>query len=163
NTSNEGFLANKFAKDTSRDELLKNPLDVAADVRRLQSATESSPQPSFCNEPHTDFTVPREREKIATALQRLRKNLRQRHPLIINNKPVSTNDWLPSRNPANQNEIIGQAAQATIAEADAALAAARSAQAKWAATPADERAAILEKVAALMRRDKADLCAVEIL
>jgi RHH-type proline utilization regulon transcriptional repressor/proline dehydrogenase/delta 1-pyrroline-5-carboxylate dehydrogenase len=161
NTSNEGFLANKFAKDVSRDDLLKNPSDVAADVRRLQSP---SPRPSpFVNEPHTDFTLPREREKIAAALKQLRQNLGKRHPLIINNKPVSTSDWLASLNPANQKEIIGHAAQASITEADSALAAARIAQPKWARTPAAERAAVLEKVAALMRRDKADLCALEIL
>jgi RHH-type proline utilization regulon transcriptional repressor/proline dehydrogenase/delta 1-pyrroline-5-carboxylate dehydrogenase len=168
NTSNEGFLANKFAKDVSRDDLLKNPSDVAADVRRLQSTSLNTqhstlgPRP-FLNEPHTEFTLPREREKISTALKRLRQNLGKRHPLVINNKAVSTSDWLPSLNPSNQKEIIGHAAQASISEADSALAAARTAQPKWARIPAAERAAILEKVAALMRRDKADLCALEIL
>src|ERR1051326_4596376 len=82
------------------------------------------------------------------ALQSLRKNLGQRYPLVINNKPVSTNDWLPSLNPANQTETIGYAAQASIAEADSALAATRAAQPKWARTPAAERAVILEKVTA---------------
>ena len=168
NTSNEGFLANKFAKDVSRDDLLKNPALVAADVRRLQSPSLNTPHSAldpqpFLNEPHTDFTLPREREKINAALKRLRQNLGKRHPLIINNKPVSTADWLPSLNPANQKEIIGYASQASITEADSALAAARAAQPKWARTPVAERAAILEKVAALMRRDKADLCALEIL
>jgi RHH-type proline utilization regulon transcriptional repressor/proline dehydrogenase/delta 1-pyrroline-5-carboxylate dehydrogenase len=165
NTSNEGFLANKFAKDLSRDDLLKNPSDVAGDGRRLQSPSPDSGLESraFRNEPHTDFTLPREREKISFALKRLRQNLGQRHPLVINNKPVTTSAWLPSLNPANQKEIIGHAAQASVAEADAALAAARAAQPKWARIPAAERAAILEKVADLMRRDKADLCALEIL
>ena len=54
--------------------------------------------------------------------------LGQRHPLVINHKPVSTRDWLPSLNPANQKEVIGYAAQADVAEAEAALAAARAAQ-----------------------------------
>jgi len=160
NTSNEGFLANKFAKDTSRDALLRNPSDLA----RIPAPQDSTPDArTFVNEPHIDFTLPREREKIRAALQRLRQNLGNRHPLVINNKPVSTADWLPSLNPANQTEIIGYAAQASVAEADSALASARTAQPKWARTPAAERAAILEKVAALMRRDKADLCALEIL
>jgi RHH-type proline utilization regulon transcriptional repressor/proline dehydrogenase/delta 1-pyrroline-5-carboxylate dehydrogenase len=169
NTSNEGFLANKFAKDASRDDLLKNPSDLAADVRRLYSSSSHTPHATldthstFLNEPHTDFTIPSERDRIHAALQSLRKNLGQRYPLVINNKPVSTNDWLPSLNPANQTETIGYAAQASIAEADSALAATRAAQPKWARTPAAERAVILEKVAALMRRDKAELCAVEIL
>src|SRR5206468_5358205 len=34
NTSNEGFLANKFAKGTSRDDLLRNPLEIVAAIER---------------------------------------------------------------------------------------------------------------------------------
>src|SRR5262249_16953866 len=44
-----------------------------------------------------------------------------------------------------------------------ALAAARAAQPAWARTTPDERAGLLERVAELMRRDKAALCALEIL
>jgi RHH-type proline utilization regulon transcriptional repressor/proline dehydrogenase/delta 1-pyrroline-5-carboxylate dehydrogenase len=117
----------------------------------------------FCNEPPTDFTIASERDKMAAALKDLRRKLGQRHPLIINGKSVATADWQPSLNPANQSEVIGYASQATVAEADSALAAARAAQPAWARTPADERAARLEKVAGLMRRDKASLCALEVL
>src|SRR5205823_14790237 len=97
------------------------------------------------------------------AIQELRLHLGKRYPLIINNKPVLTSDWLPSLNPANQKEIVGYAAQATIAEGEFALSAAHSAQRKWALLTADQRAAWLEKVASLMRRHKAELCALEIL
>jgi RHH-type proline utilization regulon transcriptional repressor/proline dehydrogenase/delta 1-pyrroline-5-carboxylate dehydrogenase len=161
NTSNEGFLANKFAKGASRDELLRNP----AELVRKPATPSSAPAPvlTFQNEPHTDLTIHETREKIRAALQDLRPKLGKRCPLIINSKPVSTQEWLPSRNPANQKEIVGLAAQATVAEAESALAAARSAQPKWARTPAADRAALLEKVASLMRRDKAALCALEIL
>lgn len=158
NTSNEGFLANKFAKGASRDALLKDPRELAASTTAARK-----PAGGFQNEPHTDFTLPEARERMRKAVESLRANLEQRHPLVINNKSVSTHEWLPSLNPANQNEIIGYAAQATVADADAALAAARAAQPKWGRTPGEERAAILEKVADLMRRDKAALCAVEIL
>ena len=166
NTSNEGFLANKFAKGASREELLRNPLDlVTVDVRRRGQSTPQSadPIPSFQNEPPTDFTKPAEREKIPAALRELRGNLGARHPLVINNKTVSTHDWLPSLNPADQNEVIGHAAQAGVKEADAALAAARTAQTAWARTKPAERAALLERVAKLMQRDKPSLCALEIL
>lgn len=159
NTSNEGFLASKFAKGASRQELLKNPQDLMAKVR--------SPSPAlslgFQNEPPTDFTREPERERITGALQELRRNLGQRHPLLINNRPVLTADWLPSLNPANQTEVIGYSAQAGIPEAEIALSTARAAQPAWGRTPAAERAALLEQVANLMRRGKADLCALEIL
>ncbi len=174
NTSNEGFLANKFARGASREELLRDPAEVA---RTRFAAIPTSPPPvtdksgtrwnaslpAFKNEPHTDFTIAAERDKFRAAIAALRQRLGERHPLIIDNKPVPTRDWLASLNPANQAEVIGYAAQASRAEAEAALAAARAAQPKWARTPAADRAAVLERTAALMRRDKADLCALEML
>jgi len=160
NTSNEGFLANKFAKGSSRDELLKNPLDV---LRHSPPTPQPTATPAFRNEPLIDFTIARERERMSGAIKALRARLGQRHPLVINNKAVSTANWMPSLNPANQKEVVGYAAQATIAQADDALAAARAAQPKWGRASAADRAAVLEDIASLMRRDKAELCAVEIL
>jgi RHH-type proline utilization regulon transcriptional repressor/proline dehydrogenase/delta 1-pyrroline-5-carboxylate dehydrogenase len=160
NTSNEGFLANKFAKGSSRDELLKNPLELLNPSTTGVPATAAS---QFQNEPLIDFTLAKERDEFASAVRNLRARIGQRHPLVINNKSVSTSKWLPSLNPANQAEVIGYAAQASVAEADEALAAARLAQPKWARVPATERAAFLETIAKLMHRDRADLCALEVL
>jgi RHH-type proline utilization regulon transcriptional repressor/proline dehydrogenase/delta 1-pyrroline-5-carboxylate dehydrogenase len=160
NTSNEGFLANKFGKGSSREELLKNPRDLLD-----QPTTVSQParEQHFQNEPLTDFTLAKERARMTKAILGLRSRLEQRYPLIINNKRVSTANWLPSLNPANQAEVVGYAAQAATEQADEALAAARSAQRKWARIPATDRAAFLEKIAGLMRRDKTELCALEII
>ena len=160
NTSNEGFLANKFAKGTSREELLRNPAEFLANAA-VEPGTR--PESVFRNEPLTDFTIPKERERILNAIKAQREDLGRRYPLFINNKPVSTTDWLPSLNPGNQNEVVGYAAQASVEQAEEALAPARAAQPKWARLSATDRAAFLEKIAALMRRDKADLCALEIL
>ena len=158
NTSNEGFLANKFAKGASREELLKDPRLLLPAGDGPRSAIKG-----FRNEPPTDFTRPAERKGMRAAIGDLRQKLGRRHPLIINHKPVSTPDWLPSLNPANQEEVIGYTAQATVADAESALAAAGAAQRQWGRRPAPERAAILEETARLMRRDKAALCALEIL
>jgi RHH-type proline utilization regulon transcriptional repressor/proline dehydrogenase/delta 1-pyrroline-5-carboxylate dehydrogenase len=169
NTSNEGFLANKFARGVSREKLLEKPEvarlanDGENEPLSLSEGEREDPPVKFRNEAHTDFTIAAAREKIRAAIQELRPKLGQRHPLVINNKTVSTGEWLPSLNPANQKEVIGYAAQATIEEANSALASARSAQPKWARIPATDRAAWLEKVASLMRRDKAALCALETL
>jgi len=209
NTSNEGFLASRFAQGAGKDELLRNPREILAgtgdasiyslsppergegwgDGNPTRKQRSSSPRPSppseeerektaaalscagvgsdgrgvFRNEPLTDFRNASEREKVLAALKELRRNLGRRHPLVIGNKTVSTQDWLPSLNPANQNEIVGYAAQATVAEAESALAVARAAQRDWSRVPAAERAAILEKAATLLQRDKAELCALEIL
>jgi len=160
NTSNEGFLANKYAKGAGREELLKNPLEIPAPP--------SVPAPAhagheFQNEPLTDFTITKERERMTQAITALRDDLGRRQPLLINNKAVTTAEWLPSLNPANQSEVVGYAAQASITQAEEALSAARAAQPKWARVAAHDRAEFLEKIATLMRRDKAGLCALEVL
>src|SRR5207302_4979559 len=105
NTSNEGFLANKFAKGASRAELLRNPEEPLSEIKegaaiKKTFAAPGPPHPgplpkgegvnavAFTNEPPTDFTVPEEREKIACAIAELRKDLGQKHPLARNNKRV---------------------------------------------------------------------------
>jgi len=163
NTSNEGFLANKFAKGASREELLKDPRECITPIAPITPNTPTSHPSSFLNEPPTDFTIAAERGSLRAAIQDLRQHLARRYPLVINHKPVPTADWRPSLNPANQQEVVGYSAQAGVAEAESALAAARAAQPKWARTPAAERAAVLEKLATLLHRDKAALCALEAL
>jgi RHH-type proline utilization regulon transcriptional repressor/proline dehydrogenase/delta 1-pyrroline-5-carboxylate dehydrogenase len=163
NTSNEGFLASKFVKGVGREELLKDPREIIAEHEPERFEAGQGAVGGFHNEPPTDFTITSEREKIPAAIAQLRQQLGRRYPLVIGKKKVSTAEWLPSLNPANQNEIVGYVAQATITEAEAALAAAQAAQPGWARTPVEKRAAILERVASLMPRDKAALCALEVL
>ncbi|HVV73160.1 MAG TPA: bifunctional proline dehydrogenase/L-glutamate gamma-semialdehyde dehydrogenase, partial [Verrucomicrobiae bacterium] len=164
NTSNEGFLARKFAKGESREALLANPRDALALSPALAAgAGVPTSVAAFLNEAPVDFTVSAEREKISAAIRSLRAKLGERHPLVINNKPVATKEWLASLNPAKQDEIIGYAAQAGMTEAESALAAARAVQRQWGRTPAGERAGFLRAVAGFMRRDKPALCALEIL
>jgi len=186
NTSNEGFLANKFARGASHDDLLKPPLvgdEVTSppstqDLRTRQEHEKQLDQThlvgpatprarestnAFQNEPHTDFTIPENRERIREALKTTRTLLGQKHPLVINHQPVFTKDWLPSLNPANQDEVVAYAAQATIADAETAVSAALAAQPKWAATSPEQRASTLEKAGDWLRRSKPQLTAVEIL
>jgi RHH-type proline utilization regulon transcriptional repressor/proline dehydrogenase/delta 1-pyrroline-5-carboxylate dehydrogenase len=164
NTSNEGFLANKFAKGVSREALLRNPAELIASAPLLvPPVARTVGVPEFQNEAPVDFTVATEREQLQAALQEWRRQFGKKYPLIINNRRVETRDWTPSLNPVNQQEVIGLAARATISDADAALAAARAAQLKWARTPAEERARLLHKLATEMRRAKTSLTALLVL
>jgi RHH-type transcriptional regulator, proline utilization regulon repressor / proline dehydrogenase / delta 1-pyrroline-5-carboxylate dehydrogenase len=171
NTSNEGFLAQNASRSASREELLQRPepsgngqtgvMRATSDGSESHASETGSEQ--FRNEPPMDFTVSARREQLREAIRAVRRTLGRQYPLMVNNRPIHTRDWLESLNPANQNEVIGYAAQASLADADAALAAACKARGKWARTPANDRAAIVERTAHLMRRDKAELCALEIL
>ncbi|MGB8355254.1 MAG: proline dehydrogenase family protein [Chthoniobacteraceae bacterium] len=161
NTSNESFLANKFARGADRAALLKAP-EKALLFETADAESRDHKAGEFRNEPPVDFTIDAEREKIRAAIIAMRNGIGQRHPLIINNKAVKTKEWDASLNPAAQGEIIGYAARAMVADAEAALRAARAAQPGWARRTAEERASCLECVAGLMRRDKAALTALEI-
>lgn len=167
NTSNEGFLANKFAKGATRDALLRSPIEVLREAMTKPSPAPAEPKtvavPGFKNESPTDFTLAVEREKVRAALRQLRSKPPGKHGLVINGKRVETRDWAPSYNPANQKEIIGYSARASIQDAEAALNAARNAQPKWARASVDERAALFDNVGRLMTRDKASLVALLVL
>jgi RHH-type proline utilization regulon transcriptional repressor/proline dehydrogenase/delta 1-pyrroline-5-carboxylate dehydrogenase len=180
NTSNEGFLAQKFGKGVERAALLKKPeakfnrLTTENAVETAESRgsagdgsaaarVERMPPGRFRNEPHTDFTIAENRERITAALANTRSRLGKQHPLVINNQPVVTGEWVASLNPANQKEVVGYAAQGRIEEAEAAVGAARKAQPDWGRMPTESRAERLEKVAELMRRDRSELCALEVL
>ncbi|MBX3642089.1 MAG: NAD-dependent succinate-semialdehyde dehydrogenase [Rubrivivax sp.] len=65
----------------------------------------------------------------------------------------------PVTDPAN-GETIAQLPLATAADIDEAADAAGRAFAAWAATPAIERAALLQRIAALIRRDESRLAAI---
>lgn len=162
NTSNQGFLAGRYARGISPHDLLKKPVSRITAAPRATKA-ENHENRAFQNEPPVDFTIEAERRKMHDALHEARRQFGRRYPLIINNSAVMTPDWFSSLNPANQKEVVGTAAQGTLADADAALAATLAARPAWAATPANDRAALVEKTALLMRADKPALCALEIL
>lgn len=63
--------------------------------------------------------------------------------------------WINVLNPSTE-EVISRQPEATVAEVEEALTAARTAQKAWANTPAIERAAYLQKIAAGIRRRHAE-------
>lgn len=159
NTSNEGFLRQKDTGEATRAQLLAPPSDLIREIRTQIPKR----QTGFRNAPNTDFSVALHREKLRAALADVSPRLGQRHPLVIGGRKLSTRDFITSVNPAHPSQIIGYAARATLADADAALAVARSAQPAWAARPAAERVALVARVADLLESRRHDLSALEIL
>ncbi len=166
NTSNEGFLRIKNMGEATKDQLLRNPVELLDTGNRIadtgKSATERK-RPIFHNAPNTDFSLAANRDKTQAALAAVAGGLGKKWPLVIGGKKVNTAEFIPSVNPARPAQIIGHWARATIADADNALAAARAAQPAWAKTSADERAKIIERTADLMESRRAELNALLIL
>lgn len=160
NTSNESFLRSKFAEGVSTESLLRDPKDG------LQP---SNPMPQhkpgrFVNEALLDFGVTDVRAKMKSALDEFeRSSAGKDHPLFIGGREITTQRWLESRNPSHPTKVVGRVAVASKEEAEAAMKAAKAAFPTWRNTPAETRAALLDKVADLFVRDRYKLTALEVL
>ncbi len=188
NTSNEGFLRAKFSDNASAANLLRDPsslvasrtaveippLDFSPEVaakldRHAQSnsqsrngSRETPPGDTYENAPLVNFVHAQSQEQMRTALREVRARFGQRYPLVIDGQKVSTDKWMPSVNPSNPIEIVGSVAEGRVGDAEAAVKAARKAFHDWRLTSVNDRAEMLERVAAIMDRRRFELSAVEV-
>jgi 1-pyrroline-5-carboxylate dehydrogenase len=119
--------------------------------------------PPFTNEPYTDFSHPANIAAYREALALVRRQMGAHWSLIIAGEKVDIDQSLESRNPARPGEIAGTAAAAGPRQVDQALEAAWQAFPDWARRSAEDRAAVLVKLAATLRRRKLELAAWETL
>ena len=170
NTSNESFLKASFTERARIDDLLRDPEEIGAMLTRTRrSKTEVTPTaisaelPPFRNEPPTDFARADQRERMRQALEDVRVQLGRRYPLLIDGEEIDTAPrLLDSVNPSHSSRVVGQVAMAGAEHAEKAVAAARKAQSIWAATSARDRAAVLIKTAAILRKRRFELAAWEV-
>ena len=185
NTSNEGFLKAKFTTQVASSELLRDPLDLCSldehapvlkselpidnphllppvDAIDAVSPTDLDMSKPFSNDPPTDFTLEENRRHMREALAAERAAFGKDWPLVIGKETPTSGQWIDSVNPSKPEEKLGRVVAATKEQAQAAVDAAIAAAPVWRATPADQRAAILEKMAALMREERFRLGALEV-
>jgi 1-pyrroline-5-carboxylate dehydrogenase len=115
----------------------------------------------YRNEPFTDFSIAAEARKYEEALNSVRGCLGREYPLVIGGERVSTGELLDSLDPCRIDRIVGRTAKAKKPEVDRAMAAAEAAFVGWSRLPMEHRARCLVKLAAVMRRRKAELSAWE--
>ncbi len=108
----------------------------------------------YKTEPFTDFTLAENIRKYEDGLSLVESYLGMDYDLIIGGKRVTSSKKMSSYNPADHNEIIGHISQATIEHADMAMEAALKSFEKWKNVPAQVRADVLFKAAAIIRRRK---------
>ncbi len=159
NTSNESWLRGKFADNKSTAELLKDP---------AQGMTPTSPiiakKPGkFYNEPLLDFAVKADRERMQKALAETKAALPVHVGIVINNKELRSEKIFDRVNPSQSDQIVGKIQMSTVEQAEQAMQAAHAAYQTWKKVPAEERAALLDKLADLMVRDRFKLIATQVL
>ena len=167
NTANESFLRHAYVQGDDLDELTRPP---AADAASLPRLTEPPPRPetdprdptAFSNEPVAEFRRAGHRQRMADATASIGRAGAFRAPAIVDGKHVRTADEIVSVDPADPSRVVCRAGRAGTSVAEDAIAAALRAQPAWAAEPADKRAAVLFRAAAIMRARRAELAALEV-
>src|SRR6266571_2597609 len=105
----------------------------------------------FRNEPLTDFSEEENAAAMRAAIGQVKEQLGQEYPLVIGGERIKTGDTLESINPANRTEIIGKFHKATKELASRAVETAYQTFQSWRHVPANERAKLLLRVAAMLR------------
>jgi 1-pyrroline-5-carboxylate dehydrogenase len=113
----------------------------------------------FRNEPLTDFSKEENAQAMRSALEKVKGQLGSEYPLVIGGDRVTTDAKLDSFNPANRTQLVGRFNKATKELAARAVEAAHEAFQTWKNTPAQERAELLFRVAAILRERKHEFSA----
>jgi 1-pyrroline-5-carboxylate dehydrogenase len=112
---------------------------------------------TYRNEPYADFSQPENRKAQEEALKYVAGQLGKEYPLFIDGKDVKSDKTFKSYNPADTDQVIGTFHKAGKHEVDLAMDAALRAFEKWRWVDPKERAIVLLKAAAIMRRRKNEM------
>ena len=105
----------------------------------------------FSNEEIKTYTDPADVASMQAALASVKAGFGKKYPLVIDGKRVSTDKTIPSINPSNPSEIVGDVAAASLEQANRAIEIAHQRFQTWKNTSAEERANLLFKAAELVR------------
>jgi 1-pyrroline-5-carboxylate dehydrogenase len=108
----------------------------------------------FRNEPFTDFSKEENAQAMRDAIEKVKPQLGREYPLVIGGERLATGSFLDSFNPANRTQLVGRFNKASKELAGQAVEKAAEAFKTWKHTPAAERAALLFRVAEIMRERK---------
>jgi 1-pyrroline-5-carboxylate dehydrogenase len=115
------------------------------------------PSTPFRNEPFTDFTREDNARAQREALRRVHSELGREYDLVIGGSLFRTEGKIKSINPANPSQIVGIHQKAGAEHAEQAIQAALNAFQSWSRTPVEERAALLIRVAELLRKRRFEM------
>ena len=163
NTSNESFIRQRFAEGQALDALVTppdaGPLPEPAEAP-ARAPTDPERPGRFANEPHAELRRPAVRERLVSAVAAVRLGFEA--PVLIDGRPVATAGEIVSVDPGDVATVVCRSGRATPEEAARAIEATARAWPAWRATAWRERAGVLFRAAAIMRRRRAELAALEV-
>ncbi|WP_067727715.1 L-glutamate gamma-semialdehyde dehydrogenase [Oceanobacillus damuensis] len=113
----------------------------------------------FKHEPFTDFTEETNIKEFEAALELVKGQLGKEYPLVINGEKIFTDDKLVSVSPSDKEQVVGKVSKATKQHVDQAFDSAVEAFKTWKKWTAKERADVLYRAAAIVRRRKHEFSA----
>ncbi len=152
NGANSSFVNRIQDEKLPIDEMIADPAALLRGTTQIPHPGIPLPEDLFGaerkNSEGIDLNDPRSLEDLQQAIDSARAEPWEAGPLV-GGAPLK-GDWRDVTNPADRREVVGQIAWADPAQAEDALARAQRAAQAWDRTPAELRAACLERAAGLM-------------
>jgi 1-pyrroline-5-carboxylate dehydrogenase len=117
------------------------------------------PTTPFRNEPATDFTNSDNARRMREALIKVGAELGREYDMVIGNRLIKTQQKITSINPARPSQVVGIFQNAGREHVEPAVEAATAAFESWKQTTAEQRAALIHHVAAILRERKFEFAA----
>jgi 1-pyrroline-5-carboxylate dehydrogenase len=108
----------------------------------------------YSHEPFTNFSDETNKQAFQDALKYVQTQLGKDYPVVIGGESIHTEGKIISINPANKEELIGRVSMADKELAEKAMHAALTAFETWKKWRPEQRANILFRAAAILRRRK---------
>jgi 1-pyrroline-5-carboxylate dehydrogenase len=108
----------------------------------------------FSNEPLVNFRQQENAAAMRAAIEKVRRNLGREYDLVIGNRRSRTSEKIQSTNPAHPDEVVGVHQKAGLDHVEPAMQAALAAFESWKNVSVAERAAVVFRVAEILRRRK---------
>lgn len=115
----------------------------------------------YAPEPYVDFSHPEPRQKMLAALKAVGDQLGQKHAIRINGENVSSPNSFQSFSPGKKDRVVGEIAKANADMADKAVKLAVERFKTWSRVDPFERAMVLARAAAIMRKRVYELSALQ--
>ena len=160
NTSNSGFLRQSFHEGVSISSMLEPPLlePEAPEPEKLVPGDISSP---FSNVSLLDFCETQTRDDFALAIASLPSQFPFTVPVVVNGEEIITENQSIHPSPNDPELVIYKSSRAAEDIVDKALDVARDAFPGWRDRPLENRVGLLEKLAALLEKNRYDLAALQ--
>ncbi len=105
----------------------------------------------FTNEPIKTFADPADAAAMQAALASVKSGFGKKYPLLIDGERIESKNHIPSINPSQPEEIVGDVAAASLEQANRAIEIAHERFDSWKRTTAQERADLILRAAAMIR------------